>query len=122
MAEIADTLQALADPSRRLLLQRLSHGPATSGQLASILTSSRPAASQHLAHLIRAGLVSVTSVGRNRWHELAPGALYELEHWLHELTEIWTAAPSLEVGHRRTDVIPQKVPPQQVTPQQKENP
>src|SRR3954470_13003910 len=101
MADLGATLQALSDPSRRLLLQRLSHGPATAGQLAAILTSSRPAASQHLAHLLRAGLVTATTVGRNRWHELTPTALYELERWLQVLTETWAAAPSLDVDSLR---------------------
>src|SRR3954471_17377869 len=97
MPDLADTLHALADPSRRLLLQRLSHGPATSGQLADLLTTSRPAASQHLAQLIRAGLVTTTAVGRHRWHELAPGRLYELEQWVGGLVETWAAAPTLDI-------------------------
>ena len=44
-AELSATLRALADPSRRAQLQRLSYGPATSGQLAELLTMSRPAGS-----------------------------------------------------------------------------
>ena len=95
MPALAQTLQALADPSRRLLLQRLSHGPATSGQLAAILTTTRPAASQHLAHLERAGLISTTAIGRHRWHELAPAGIFELEQWARTLAETWAAAPTL---------------------------
>ena len=56
-AELSATLRALADPSRRAQLERLSYGPATSGQLAELLTMSRPAGSQHLAVLIDAGLI-----------------------------------------------------------------
>ncbi len=83
------------------MLQRLSHGPATSGQLAAILTTTRPAASQHLAHLERAGLISSTAIGRHRWHELAPAGIFELEQWVRTLAETWAAAPTL-AQHRQS--------------------
>jgi DNA-binding transcriptional ArsR family regulator len=65
------------------LLQRLAHGPATSGQLAELLSVSRPATSQHLQVLHAAGLVRSTALGRNRWHELAPGPLYLVGRTMH---------------------------------------
>jgi DNA-binding transcriptional ArsR family regulator len=89
------TLSALADPSRRALLQRLAHGPATSGQLAELLPMSRPAASQHLRVLADAGLVATTVRGRQHWHELSTSRLAEIEHWIRTLVDTWTAAPTL---------------------------
>jgi DNA-binding transcriptional ArsR family regulator len=89
-------LSALADPSRRALLQRLAHGPATSGQLAELLpTMSRPAASQHLRVLADAGLLRTTIRGRRHWHELSIARLSEVEQWIRTLVGIWTAAPTL---------------------------
>jgi DNA-binding transcriptional ArsR family regulator len=88
-------LVALADPSRRALLQRLAHGPATSGQLADLLPMSRPAVSQHIKVLADAGLLSTTVQGREHWHELAPGGLSEVEQWIATLVDRWTAAPTL---------------------------
>jgi DNA-binding transcriptional ArsR family regulator len=114
LAEVGVTFRALSDPSRRLILQRLSHGPATSGQLAALLTTSRPAASQHLAHLGKAGLVTSTIIGRHRWHELAPSALYELERWVRLLVETWAGSPPLDVSSLRR-------PPSQLV-NQKERP
>jgi DNA-binding transcriptional ArsR family regulator len=94
--DLADVLNALADPSRRVLLQRLAHGPATSGQLAELLSISRPATSQHLHVLQAAGLVRSTALGRHRWHELAPSPLYLVEQWVRGLADTWAAAPTLD--------------------------
>jgi DNA-binding transcriptional ArsR family regulator len=88
-------LAALADPSRRALLQRLAHGPATSGQLAELLPMSRPAASQHLRVLGAAGLMHTTVRGRQHWHQLATPRLTDIEHWIRALVGTWTTAPTL---------------------------
>ena len=96
LAELGNTLSALADGSRRAMLQRLAHGPATSGQLAELVPSmSRPAASQHVRVLAEAGLLRTTVQGRQRWHELATPPLSELESWVHTLIDTWTSAPVL---------------------------
>lgn len=96
MLDLAAVLNALADPSRRVLLQRLAHGPATSGQLAELLSISRPATSQHLQVLQAADLVRSTALGRHRWYELAPGPLYLVEQWVRGLADTWAAAPTLD--------------------------
>jgi DNA-binding transcriptional ArsR family regulator len=95
MPDLTTTLQALADPSRRQLVQRLALGPATSGQLAEVLTVSRPATSQHLKVLLDAGLVRSAAAGRNRWNELTPGALYDVEQWIRSVSETWADSPTL---------------------------
>jgi DNA-binding transcriptional ArsR family regulator len=98
-------LIALADPSRRALLQRLAHGPATSGQLADLLPMSRPAVSQHIKVLADAGLLSTTVRGRERWHELAPAGLSEVEQWIGVLVDRWTAAPTLSTDRNSTKPV-----------------
>jgi len=95
VTDLSATLAALADPSRRALLQRLAHGPATSGQLADLLPISRPATSQHLRVLSAAGLMETTVRGRQHWHALSATGLAEAEHWIRTLIRTWTSAPTL---------------------------
>ncbi len=78
-------LVAVADRSRRILLQRLAHGPATTGQLAELLPMSRPAVSQHLKVLQDAGLARTEVRGRHRWHELSPAPLAAIQRWAADL-------------------------------------
>jgi DNA-binding transcriptional ArsR family regulator len=79
-------LVAVADRSRRILLQRLAHGPATTGQLAELLPMSRPAVSQHLKVLQDAGLARTEVRGRHRWHELSPAPLAAIQRWAADLS------------------------------------
>lgn len=105
------TLTALADPSRRALLQRLAHGPATSGQLAELLPMSRPATSQHLRVLADAGLMTTTVRGRHHWHELSTTRLAEIEHWTRTLIDTWTAAPPLTTRPSQLRALPKPAEP-----------
>src|SRR4051812_46046972 len=92
MDGLSETLKALSDPSRRRQLERLASGEATSGQLAELLTMSRPAGSQHLAVLIDAGLVRTRPAGRQRRHTLEPDLLYSARAWIDEVLTTWEAA------------------------------
>jgi DNA-binding transcriptional ArsR family regulator len=85
-SDLDAVLVAVADRSRRILLQRLAHGPATTGQLAELLPMSRPAVSQHIKVLQDAGLVTTQVRGRHRWHELSPGPLAAIERWAADLS------------------------------------
>ena len=98
--DLEAVLGAVADASRRRMLARLAHGPATTGQLADLLPSSRPAASQHLRRLQDAGLVRTTVVGRHRWHELAADPLSAVARWADELVAVNAKAPPLAKGSR----------------------
>lgn len=75
-------LQALADPSRRQILERLSGAPSPVGRLAEGLPISRPAVSQHLRVLKAAGLVSETRAGARRVYRVEPQGLAELRDYL----------------------------------------
>jgi len=74
--------QALADPSRRAMLERLTRGPASVSELAAPLTMSLPGVVQHLQVLEAAGLVRTEKTGRVRSCMLEPGALRAAEAWL----------------------------------------
>ncbi|HEY4024142.1 MAG TPA: metalloregulator ArsR/SmtB family transcription factor [Pseudonocardiaceae bacterium] len=81
-------LKALADGTRRELVERLVAGPASVGELAAPLAMSLPAVMQHLQVLDTAGLVRSEKVGRVRTCHLEPAGLRMVEDWL---------------GHQRTD-------------------
>ncbi|MCW2502268.1 MAG: putative ArsR-family transcriptional regulator [Actinomycetia bacterium] len=103
MGQLDEVLGAVADRSRRILLQRLAHGPATTGQLAELLPMSRPAVSQHIRLLQDAGLIGTTVLGRHRWHQLAPGPLGQIEAWARELAAQHDKAPRLHPQPDRED-------------------
>ena len=74
--------QALADPSRRAMIARLSQGPASVSDLARPFAMSLPAVMQHLAVLEGAGLVRSEKVGRVRTCRIDPQVLGQAEAWL----------------------------------------
>lgn len=80
---------ALADPTRRTIVDRLSRGPASVSELARPLAMSLPAVVQHVQVLEGSGLVSTEKVGRVRMCRLEAGALGEVERWLHERRLFW---------------------------------
>jgi DNA-binding transcriptional ArsR family regulator len=81
--------QALADPTRRGMLDRLSRGPATVGELARPLQMSLPAVLQHVQVLEASGLVRSQKVGRVRTCVLAPEALTGAEEWISARRTAW---------------------------------
>jgi DNA-binding transcriptional ArsR family regulator len=83
--------QALADPARRGMLARLSHGPASVSELAKPLPISLPAVLQHLQALEASGLIRSEKKGRVRTCSLEPDALGAAEHWLSERRADWEA-------------------------------
>lgn len=81
--------QALADPTRRVMVERLSRGPASVSALARPLAMSLPAVMQHLQVLEASGLVSSEKVGRVRTCRIQPQALRTAEHWIAERQATW---------------------------------
>jgi DNA-binding transcriptional ArsR family regulator len=80
---------ALADATRRGILERLAQGPASVSELARPYRSSFAAIHQHIQVLETSGLVVTEKVGRTRTCHLARDALARLEHWLTERRELW---------------------------------
>lgn len=81
--------QALADPTRRAIVDRLSRGPASVGELARPFAISLPAVVQHLQVLEASGLVRSEKRGRVRTCRLEPAALGTAEHWIAERRSGW---------------------------------
>jgi DNA-binding transcriptional ArsR family regulator len=75
-------LLALADPTRRRIFEGLRRGPKSVGRLAAELPVSRPAVSQHLAVLKKAGLVGDQSEGTRRIYYIDPRGLAAIRQWL----------------------------------------
>lgn len=80
---------ALADPGRRLMLDRLAKGDASVSELAAPLAMSLPAVVQHLAVLEHAGLVRSAKIGRVRTCRLEPQVLRNAERWIAERRALW---------------------------------
>lgn len=89
---LGDTLGALADPTRRAVVERLARGDATVGALARPFAMSLPAFSKHLTVLEGAGLVRRSKVGRTVVCSLEPAALDDVAAWVAETTAFWNAA------------------------------
>ena len=81
--------QALADPSRRSMVERLSRGSASVSELAEPLAMSMPAVMQHLAVLEASGIVRSTKIGRVRSCQLEPAALTAAEQWMSQQRLLW---------------------------------
>jgi len=81
--------QALADPTRRLMVQRLCEGPASVSELAAPLQMTLSAVVQHLAVLEGAGLVRSQKVGRTRTCRIETQALRSAERWISERRTLW---------------------------------
>lgn len=81
--------QALADPSRRSMVERLSRGPASVSELAKPLSMSLPAVIQHLQVLEASGLVHSEKVGRVRTCRIQPAALQAAEQWIVDRRAGW---------------------------------
>ncbi len=83
------TFQALADPTRRAMVVRLSQGPASVAELARPLAMSLPAVMQHLAVLENSGLIRSEKVGRVRTCRIEPRALSLAEQWINARRTEW---------------------------------
>jgi DNA-binding transcriptional ArsR family regulator len=83
------TFQALADPTRRAVLDLLRRGSQPAGHIAGAFPVSRPAISKHLRLLRRAHLVHEHREGRHRVYQLNPEPLRAVDSWLTEYRRFW---------------------------------
>lgn len=81
--------QALSDPTRRIMIERLSRGPASVSELAQPLDMTLSAVVQHLAVLEASGLVRSRKVGRVRTCRIEPAMLTAAERWIGERRASW---------------------------------
>jgi DNA-binding transcriptional ArsR family regulator len=84
-----NVFDALADPTRRRIVERLGRGPATAGEIAERLPISRQAVVKHLSLLENAGLVRGERDGRRVVFRLTPGAFADAAGWMHDVGAQW---------------------------------
>ncbi len=87
--QLNQVFQALADPTRRAVLKRLSRGPVTTLELARPFNMALPSFTQHLNMLEKFGLVKSSKSGRVRTFELAPRRLQAAEDWITDRRKLW---------------------------------
>lgn len=92
--------QALADPTRRAVLDLLRQGSQPAGDIASAFPVSRPAISKHLRLLRRAHLVREHREGRHRVYQLNPEPLQAVDTWLEQYRSFW----QMNLGNLKTFV------------------
>jgi DNA-binding transcriptional ArsR family regulator len=88
---LSATFAALADPTRRAILERLARGDATVGELAQPFDLTMPAISKHLSVLERAGLVTKSRDGQRRHCRITATPLKNATSWLNEYRRHWEA-------------------------------
>lgn len=87
--KLDQVFQALADPTRRAVLRRLSGGAASTLELAGAFDMALPSFTQHLGMLEKFGLVKSRKSGRVRTYELAPKRLQAAEDWILDRRKLW---------------------------------
>ena len=85
-----DTFIALADPTRRQIIESLASGEASFGALAEQFEMSRPAVSQHLKVLRESGIVAVRADAQRRIYRLSDDGLDDIDAWLGKVRSYWT--------------------------------
>ncbi len=85
------TFEALADPTRRRILDLLRERPRLVGELVDLLEASQPLISKHLRVLREVGLVNVRQDAQRRRYELRPEPLAEIDAWLKTYRYLWEA-------------------------------
>lgn len=97
---VSTVFEALADPTRRAILDRLRRdGPLSVTEVASPLEMTRQGATKHLDVLVRSGLVRLRRRGRRRLHELDPRPLGEVQDWLAPYAAEWDRRLERLRGH-----------------------
>jgi DNA-binding transcriptional ArsR family regulator len=100
----ADVFRAIADPTRRAILDRLRAGPTPVNALAAGFAASRPSISKHLRILHQAELVAEEKRGRERLYRLRPETLAEVADWADGYRRFWNT--SLEALKRHLEDKP----------------
>jgi len=103
------TLAALADPTRRAVIDLLRKKPHRAGELASALSVSAPALSRHLRLLRKSGLIvddAVEADARVRLYRLQPQAFTSLREWLEDVEAFW--GDQLQSFKRHAEALPRR--------------
>lgn len=92
MADVArrDVFQAIADPTRRQIIELLAKEPMNLNAIADNFKISRPAISQHIKILNECGIIEVETIGRERYCKVQPQKLIPAFLWLEQYQKLWT--------------------------------
>jgi DNA-binding transcriptional ArsR family regulator len=99
-----NTLEVLAEPTRRRIVELLAARERSAGEIASHFPTSRPGISRHLRVLREHGLVRTREEAQRRLYSLDPAPLEELDAWIHHYRRLWTNrldALDTEIHRRR---------------------
>jgi DNA-binding transcriptional ArsR family regulator len=99
-------MEALADPTRRRIVELLAEGERSAGEIAAQFRTSRPGVSRHLRVLREHGLVNAREDGQRRLYSLDPAPLAELDEWLSQYRGFWANrldALDTEIKRRRKE-------------------
>ena len=110
VADLDRVFQALADPGRRLMVERLSRGPASVSELGRPLAMSLAAVVQHVQVLEASGLVRTQKVGRTRTCRIEPAVLRSAEAWIAERRTLWERRLD-RLGDYLADPVADAAPP-----------
>ena len=89
MDKLGTTFAALSDPTRRAMIERLSHGPASVHGLTAPFALSQQMISKHIAYLVRARIVTKTKRGRESVCTLRPEAIKTVSEWAMSYRRFW---------------------------------
>lgn len=89
MIERRDVFQAIADPTRRMIIQKLSQGPQNLAGIIADFEVSRQAIAKHIKVLHECGMITVTQKGREQVCEARMEQLDEVSHWVSESKKLW---------------------------------
>jgi DNA-binding transcriptional ArsR family regulator len=84
-----DAFQAIADPTRRQIINLIAHKPMNLNAIADNFEISRPAISKHIKILTECGMVVIEQVGRERFCEAKLDALKEVSNWVDQYRQLW---------------------------------
>ncbi|HEX4196976.1 MAG TPA: metalloregulator ArsR/SmtB family transcription factor [Caulobacteraceae bacterium] len=98
-----DSLTALADPTRRRIVETLAEGAMSSGDIASRFSISAPAISQHLKTLRLARLVRVRAQAQRRIYELDLDGVDEMSAWIAHIRRFWASRLDVLEGQLRSE-------------------
>lgn len=82
--------EAIADPTRRQIIELVSSGELPAGEIAAAFDVTRPAISRHLRVLRESGLLTARGDGQRRLYRLRPEALTEIEDWISQTRSFWS--------------------------------
>ncbi len=89
MEKRRDVFQAIADPTRRDILCLIADEPLNLNSIAENFEMSRPAVSQHIKILDESGLIVIHQKGRQRFCQIRPKKIKEVDEWLEQFRQLW---------------------------------